>query len=340
MKYSNKLEKENYKNINWKKKFVNYTNTPNYRVICLLTIFLLFLFFYFFTVIFNGITFETDPNNWIKYQSLLRASSSAIVGFGLAVAGCGMQGVTRNDLSGPTTMGLLPAATFGIMVSQAIGLSQVYSIYLFGIGFCFLILLINFATTKITGYNSNNFKTILVGLILGSLLTSLGILLKIIFPLITESIVMWIGGTSSNYTWERFYYAAPSILVGIFLIILVQNKLNIIEKDVSLAISLGINIKLVYWIVGIACVLISISSILLLGSVVVIGIVIPHICRMILRTRDYRWLIPTSGFLTAFILEFATLMNVMFQLGITLFTVVIFVPIFILLAIRKKGGKK
>lgn len=325
---------------NFKKKFVNYTNTSKYKVLCLLTTFLLFISFYFFTIIFNGISFETNPDNWLKYQSLIRTSSAAIVGFGLAVAGCGMQGVTRNDLSGPTTMGLLPAATFGIMVSQALGLNQVYSIFIFGILFCSIVLLINFMTTKIKGYKSNNFKTILVGLILGALLTSLGILLKTIFPIITESIVMWIGSTSSTYTWERFSYAAPSILIGIFLIVLVQNKLNIIEKDVSLAISLGINIKLVYWIVGVACILISISSILLLGSVVIIGIVIPHICRMLLKTRDYKWLIPTSGFLTAFILEFAMLMNVMFQLGITLFTVVIFVPIFIFLAVRKKGGEK
>lgn len=339
MKYNNEMHHD-CKNIGFKKKFVNYTNTSKYKVLCLLTFFLFFIFLYFFTVIFNGISFETHPNNWIKYQSLLRTSSSAIVGFGLAVAGCGMQGVTRNDLSGPTTMGLLPASTFGIIVAQALGLNQVYFIFIFGLLFCILILMINFLSTKIKGYQSNNFKTILVGLILGALLTSLGILVKTIFPIVTENIVMWIGGTTSNYTWERFSYAAPSILIGVILILLVQNKLNIIEKDLSLAVSLGINIKFVYWIVGIACVLISVSSILLIGSVVIIGIVIPHICRMILRTRDYRWLIPTSGFLTAAILEFATLMDVMFQLGITLFTVVIFVPIFIFLAVRNKGGKK
>lgn len=322
-----------------KKYFVNFTGTNIYKVLCLLTIFLLFVGLFFFTLIYTGISYRTNPKDWIEYGTLLRTSSACIVGFGLSVAGCGMQGATRNDLSGPTTLGLLPAATFGILVAQAMGFDQVYLIFIFGLVSCFLILLVNFSTTKIKGYSTDNFKTILVGLIMGALLTSAGIVLKSIFPKITETMVVWIGDINfKNYTWERFSYAAPSILIGVIMIMFVQNKLNIIEKDVALATSLGINIKAVYWTVGIACVLISISSILLLGSVVIIGIVIPHICRMLLRTRDYRWLIPTSGILTALILNFATLMNVMFQLGITLFTVVLFVPIFIIMMFRKKGG--
>lgn len=321
------------------KYFFNFTNTNSYRFICLSIISILFVGLFFFTLIYTGITYETNPSNWIKYNTLLRTSSASIVGFGLSVAGCGMQGVTRNELSGPTTMGLLPAATFGILIAEAIGLKEVYWIFLFGIVMCFIVLLINFSTLKIKGYSTDNFKTILIGLILGALLTSAGIVLKSFFPSITETVVVWIGNVNfKNYTWERFSYAAPSILIGVLLISFVQNKLNIIEKDTALATSLGINIKSVYWVVGIASVLISISSILLLGSVVIIGIVIPHICRMLLRTRDYRWLIITSGLLTGLILNFATLMNVMFRLGITLFTVVIFVPIFILMIFRRKIG--
>lgn len=335
MSFNNLVTKLKYNN----RYFLSFSKTNSYKTICLTVISILFVGMFLITLFYTGLSFKTNPKEWIENNTLLRTLCATMVGFGLSVAGCGMQGATRNDLSGPTTMGLLPAATFGILVAEAVGLNKVHFIFIFGLISCLIVLVINFATTKIKGYSTDNFKTILVGLILGALLTSAGIVLKTIFPIITETMVVWIGNVNfNNYSWERFCYSAPSILIGCILVFSVQNKLNIIEKDISLATSLGINIKAVYWVVGIAAVLISISSILLLGSVVIVGIVIPHICRMLMRTRDYKWIIPTSGLLTALILNFATLMNILFQLGITLFTVVIFVPIFILMIFRKKGG--
>lgn len=325
-------------NINNKKFFsIPYKSMNFYRSICALIFLLIFIGLYIFTLFFTGISFKTNPKEWIEYNTLLRTSSALLVGFGLAIAGCGMQGVTRNELSGPTTLGLLPAATLGIIIAEAFKLKEIYYVFIFGFIVSFIAIGINFISLKIRAYNTNNFKSVLIGLILGALLSSISLIISTIFPYISEKVSFWIGSISSNnYTWERFMYAAPLIAIGCAMIFFMQNKLNIIEKDISIAITLGINVKSVYWIIGVATILISISSVLLLGSIAIIGIVIPHVCRMLLKTKDYRWIMPISGLMSGTILMFAVLMDVMFQFGISLFTVITFVPIFIFIMFKKK----
>lgn len=308
-----------------------------YKISWLFIISLLLIITFFIGVVFTGSSFRWTTSEWIKYNTLLRTLSSFFVGFSLAIVGCGMQGVTRNSLSGPTTLGILPASTLGIMIAEVFGLTEIYYILIFAFILAFLTILINFVSLKIKAYQTESFKSILVGLITGSILTSAALILKGIYPNISENIVIWLGSSNSNnYTWERFYYCAPLMLIGIIMIFFTQNKINIIEKDISLAVSLGINIKLVYWVIGIASVLISISSVVLLGSIVIVGIVIPHIVRMLLKTRDYRWVMPISGILSATSIIIASLLNIITQWGMSIFTIIFFLPIFLFIFIRGK----
>lgn len=331
------MVKENVKIKHRKFLSFNCKSMNFYRSICALIFLLIFISLYIFTLFFTGISFKLNSKDWIEYNTLLRTTSAVFVGFGLAIAGCGMQGVTRNELSGPTTLGLLPAATLGIIIAEALKLKEIYYVFIFGFVISFIVIGINFISLKIRAYNTNNFKSVLIGLILGALLSSISLIITTLFPYISEKVNFWIGSTSSNnYTWERFTYSGPFIILGSIMIFSMQKKLNIIEKDISIALTLGINVKMVYWIIGIATVLISISSVLLLGSIAIIGIVIPHVCRLLLKTKDYRWIMPISGLMSATILMFAVLMNVMFQFGISLFTVITFAPIFILIMFKKK----
>lgn len=316
-----------------KTKFIEYQKTNSYKLLFTIIFLFLSIFIYLLTIFFTGTQFTV---NVIEYGTLLRTTSAAITGFGLSIAGCGMQGITRNDLSGPSTLGILPAATFGIIISQILKLEHIYFVFIFSFIFTFLVLIINFINIKITT-GKHHYKPILIGLILGAILISLSFILKSVFPYVSERLHIWIGSESNSYTWKKFFYATPIIFIGILIILSSINKINIIDKNISIAISLGINIKKTYWTVGIGSVLIAVSSVILFGSISIIGVVIPHICRMILKTRDYKWLILSSGFLSASVVMFSTLMNAMFSLGINLFIVFIFVPIFLLsIFIQKK----
>lgn len=316
-------------------KNVKYNKSKIVWIVCMLFIFILF---FLLSLFFNGVEFLTDFNSLIKYDTLLRTLSAMLTGFGLSIAGCGMQGVTRNDLTGPTTMGILPAATFGIIISQSLKLEQTYFIFLFAFLFSFLVLSINFLLVN-RNNSPKNYKPILVGLIIGAFLVSASFIIKTIFPYISEKLTLWIGSSSpSGYTWPRFFYACPAIIIGSIMILTTQNKLNVIDKNVNLAISMGIKISNVYWVIGIATVLISISSTILFGSVATLGIIIPHLTRIVLKTRNFKWILPISGLLSSTVLLFATFMNKLFGLTINLFTIVIFLPFFIFTFSRKKEG--
>lgn len=269
--------------------------------------------------------------------NLLPMLVGLVSGIALASAGCAMQGITRNSLAGPTTLGFMPIATMGLFVVKAIGLEkQTYMLYIFAFGFSLIGLFINYIGIRNSFKSGANFKIILVGLIFGALITSLNAILVAYLPQINESVQLWLGSTSitynlGNFRWEKFIYSAPLILVAFLVVMSCSKKLNIIESDVNLAITLGININRLYWILGIASVVLTIAAINLVGSVVIIGIVMPHLVRYLLNTRDYHQVTFYSSIMTGMVLMIAMYINTTYNLGLNLYAVLISAPIFLYL---------
>lgn len=316
------------------KKFleVQYKKKINISLYIFLGLFWLLLFFLF---LFHN-SYNFIPIDEVQSQTLLKTLVACFAGFGLSAAGASMQGITRNDLAGPTTLGLLPAATLGLIIYQLIGFNGTYLIFIFGIVISFLVILINFISLKIKSYESNNYKSILIGFILGAGISSINVIISSVNPNVQEQIVAWLGSTTLGYTWEKFIYSAPLITIGIAILMFMTKKINIIEEDLSLASSLGIKIKRVYWIVASAMILITVSSVVLIGSVVIIGIVMPHLIRFIFRTRNYKVVIPMSGIITSMVLMFSIWMNTRYTIGLNLFAVVISTPLFLYLIFKRK----
>lgn len=291
--------------------------------------------FLFFIFIFNN-SYNFIPSNKVLDETLLRVLVSVFAGFSLAIAGASMQGVTRNYLSGPTTLGLLPAVTLGSIIFQISNLNSTYLVFIISIVFSFLVMAINFVSLKINYKDSNNFKPILIGLILGATISSVNIIIASTNNNINEQIINWIGSTTQNFSWNRFIFAAPLIGIGILILTSMSSRLNIIEENSALARSLGININSTYWIVGIGTILVTTSSVLLIGSVVIIGIVMPHITRFIFRSRNYKLIMPMSGLLSAIVIMFGMWINIRFTVGLNLFAVLLCLPTFLYLFLRKK----
>ena len=87
------------------------------------------------------------------------------------------------------------------------------------------------------------------------------------------------------------------MILGGLLIILISKKLNIVVKVPFLAKSLGVKIDQIYWISGIASALITVSSVILVVSIAMLWIVIPHLIRKLFKTRNYLVDTPSSGLL-------------------------------------------
>lgn len=289
---------------------------------------------------FNNTTnIFNDPFRVID-TNLLPLLVGFVSGFALSVAGSAMQGVSRNSLAGPTTLGFMPVATLGIFLVQVLDLKNItIMFYLFSFIASFIALGVNFLTIR---KNSNGYKMVLVGLIFGAFISSFTAIIQTLFTTQFEVVNIWIGQTQLNYflgsfKYERLIYSTVFTLIGFVLVIVYSKKLNIIENNLTLALSLGINVKRVYWIMGIASVLLTISAVNLVGSLVIIGIVIPHLTRMILGTKNYYMVTPVSGILTGTIIMIAMYINSIAGLGLNLYAVIISVPIFIYMIMKRNG---
>lgn len=315
----------------------NKTNLKIWRITFISIFAVLFVLITFFSIVSNGYRFIFNDKDYIISNTLLKTLIGLLCGFGLTAAGCAMQGVTRNDLAGPTTMGFMPASTLGIMVYQIVGISSIPLMLFFSFIFAFAILLLGYITLKTQKNNSRNYKMILVGVIVGALLTTISTIMTEEIPTIKQSIIPWIGTVTEHITWEAFYWTTPLILISIVMIGLISNNLNIIENDPSLAKSLGLNAEATFWIAGISSILITISSVYLIGSVALLGMVMPHIIRIIFRTRNYKFLIPVAGFTSATIMIFSLWINGIYTLGLNLFAVVVSVPVFLMVIFKRKN---
>lgn len=315
-------------------KFFYKRSNPYY----FLFYFFLLLFIWtglFLIFLFNN-SYSFIASSEIYNQTLLKTLSSALCGFGISVAGAAMQGITRNDLAGPTTLGLLPAATLGVVIFQLFNLQGPYIIFLLAILFCFLVILTNFVFLKLSANKTNDFKPILLGLILGAGISSINIIVSTTNINVTDQINNWIGSTTLGMSYDRLVICGPAIIVGCVLIFSCYKKLNIIEEDINKAISFGINVKLTYWIISIGTILITVSSVMLVGAIVIIGIVMPHLIRMIFKTRNYLHVITFSGLLTSMLIMFSVWINTRYSIGLNLFAVIVSTPIFIYLLFRRK----
>lgn len=331
------------------KKFINdfqkIRKNKKYKIAMTMLIFIFFLFI-FLTLLFiypydYSITIFNNPN-FLFDKNLLLLLVGLISGVALATAGCSMQAVTRNNLAGPTTLGFLPVATLGIFVAQIFNIKQqTYLIYLLSFVFSVPALIINFFANRNVVSSNGNYKIILVGIIFGALISSINAILASWFPAINANISIWIGGGEltyflGNFRWEKFLYSFPIILLASVFVIFNSKKLNIIESDINLAINLGIKIKRIYWTIGLSSILLTIAAVNLVGSIVIIGTVIPHLARMLLQTKNYYQIIPTSSILTGTILMIALYVNNYYGMGVNLYASIISAPIFCYLIFFRK----
>lgn len=277
----------------------------------------------------NLLPFEKENQFWTPLGYV-------IAGYGLPIVGGTMQIMTRNKLAGPTTLGYYPLILTAIMVSTLIMGGPLWIKYILAFSFSISVLLINFIITK-SNVITNNFKVVLIGFVISAIFTGVNWLLHE-YAQINISPLQWLSGGSDSVPDEKkLIISGVIVLVCTTILLLITPILNIISKDFLLAKSLGININLIYWIVALLGILITVSSVLLAGGVVLLGIIIPHISRMILRTSDNRIILPISGILGMLLLVISNWItrSLMPNMNINLLTAFVAIPVFILI-LRKK----
>ena len=229
---------------------------------------------------------------------LPRLLGGLLVGAGLSVAGSAFQGLFRNPLVSPHILGVTSGAGFGaalaILLFAHVVFIQIFS-FLFGL-----------AAVVLTYMLSRVYRTapvlmlVLSGIIVGALFSASTSFLKYIADPINEmpSIVFWLLGSLNNVSSADIFVVGPFILAGIIGLLLIRWRINIVSLGEEEARALGVHTERIRTVVIVCATVISACAVSISGIIGWIGLVIPHIGRLLVGP-DNRDLIPVTALLGA-----------------------------------------
>jgi len=258
----------------------------------------------FFPFIFNDFIISDNWHQIIYEIRFPRIVAAGIVGAGLSCAGLTYQGVFRNHLADPYLLGIASGSALAVTIANyfipATTLFSFLWVQLFaffgGLIVICCVYFISFFTL------SRNFSTvILAGIALSSLCTALTFFLLMIQSEKSLSILSFLFGSFNTVDWEVVVYASPIILCGIFFLSFYGRTLNILQIGLEESKTLGIDAHKMNVILIFVASIMTCSAVALAGIIGFVGLVIPHLCRLLFG-NDYQRLIIFSGFIGAIFL--------------------------------------
>lgn len=296
--------------------------------------------------IFAGPDSTTSVDANILFLARLpRILLASLTGAALGVAGVVFQALLRNDLAAPFTLGVTSGATLGAVIAIKLGLSFTF----FGIptlplaafaGALGSILLV-FSLVKNRYGEFSTSVMLLAGVSVNFFFAALVMLVHYLSN-ITQSfqIVRWLMGAMDSTDYQTLLTISPMVFGGIIILIFIARDLNVISAGYETALSRGVDVTSVQKIGFLVASLVTGAVVSLTGPITFVGLIVPHIVRLIIGP-DHRLLIPSSMFFgAAFLIACDTLARTVIapaEIPVGVITAILGGPFFIWLLKRQQG---
>ena len=273
-----------------------------------------------------------------------RIAASILVGVLLANSGLLMQGVFRNPLVSPYTLGVSNGAAFGasLAIVFSAGMTSVAASNNLVSIFAFLFAAITMYLVQAIGRMAKNStkSLLLAGVAVSYLCSSLVSFIKYVVDVEKlPELVFWQMGSVSDATWPQILILLIAAVMGLAVMTFYAWDLNVMATGEESAISLGVNYKRVRRIAFFFSTLMTGVAVAFAGTIGFVGMVAPHAARMLVG-NDYRYTVPTASLCGALLLLIADSLSRMLVTAIALpigvITSMIGVPFFIWLIIQKR----
>lgn len=281
---------------------------------------------------------DSIMENIVLYIRMPRIVVSILVGAMLSLSGAVYQGVFKNPLISPDLLGVSSGASVGAALAIMLGASLAQRQMMAFLGGLFAVYL----STSIPKLfkNRNNMMLVLSGIIVSGFLCSILAIMKFIAEEQTElaSIVFWQMGSMAKILGREIIAIIPVFIICSVVLLLLSWRINILSFGDIEAKSLGININQIRGIVIICASLLTASAVSVSGTIGWVGLVIPHLGRLLIGT-DHTKLIPTTLVMGAlFMLIIDTLARTISNVEIPLSILTGFVgaPLFAYLLYRQR----
>jgi iron complex transport system permease protein len=271
---------------------------------------------------------------------LPRVLLAMLVGSGLAVAGASFQGLFRNPLVSPDILGVSAGSGFGACIGILL-FKETIAIQSLAFAFGILAVLGAYFLSRLrTG--TSLLMLVLAGVIIAALFSALIGLTKYVADPEEQlpTIVYWLMGSIAGASYKDLLWGAPPILIGMSILILLRWRINILSLGEEEAQSLGMNTRWLRWVVIMAATVITATAVSLCGIVGWIGLVIPHIGRMLVGP-NHKVLLPACVSIGAFsmlLIDDIARAATAVEIPLSIITAIIGAPFFAYL-LRRTGGR-
>ncbi len=224
---------------------------------------------------------------------LPRVLLALLVGGGLAIAGAALQATFRNPLVSPEIIGVSAGASFGGALALMLGLG---SAFLVGGAFAFGLAALGLLVVVTLGRAATPMlMVVLGGVVVGSFFSALVSLVTYLADPYTTlpAIVFWLLGSVATATYASVLTALIPILAGAGMLIMLRWRINVLSLGDEDAASVGLQPARMRWVVLISAALIVAGAVAVSGVISWVGLVIPHLARMLVGP-DHRVLLPAS----------------------------------------------
>ncbi|WHZ01162.1 iron ABC transporter permease [Neobacillus sp. YX16] len=269
------------------------------------------------------------------------------IGASLALAGAAFQGLLRNPLADPYTIGVSSGASLGAVLVlffqvTIVGLGS-FTLPVVAISFGLISLFIVFGLVRLSSKSLAIETIILAGIIVSAFIGSLvSLIISLSDRESMTQIIYWLYGSVGMRGWSHIQLILPFMLIGSFILIYHYRELNALALGEDAADHIGVDVKKGKTFVLIGASLLTGAAVAVSGSIGFVGLVIPHLVRLV-TGPNHRHVLPLSMLVGGAFLILADLMARTIiapkELPIGVITALIGAPVFALLLIRERFGK-
>ena len=284
---------------------------------------------------------EIKDQRILTQLRLPRAVLGGVVGVLMGISGVMIQTITRNPFASPGIMGVNSGASLMVVI-MLIGFGVNGSFQLAFMAFLGTIIVATMIilATSLPLRPFTAMELTLFGASISAFCMAVTQGLLVYNESAIEEIISWLNGSVANKHLNVLMYIWPFIVVGLIISMYMARQLNLYILSEDALKGLGAKILSIKVITMIAVVLLSGSAVALAGPIAFVGLITPHVAKLLCRTHNHFIIIPMSGLLGGCLLMLSDilsrylLMPREIPVGIT--TALLGTPVFIYLILKRK----
>lgn len=243
-------------------------------------------------IVMGRISFDDPKSQILLNIRIPRIFMAVFIGANLATSGALLQGVMQNPLADPGVIGVSSGASLAAVMILILfpQLGQYVPLFAFGGAMLATFLVYSMA---IQNRQVKPLRLVLAGVAINALFGGGNSLISVLNSDKIQSVILWLNGSLAGSSWNSLKIISFYSIIGLFLSFFCIRSANLMSLGDEKATNLGLNIALNRILLSAVGAFLAGISTALVGVIGFVGLVIPHICRLIIGS-DYKWLLPFS----------------------------------------------